>query len=98
MFQAQTKDAEAPFSVYISRRKTRALVPGRPKNTLGLVHLPREMRVKKQRLSILIAAPAAAQAASAAEPSVTAVKARRLLDVKTGHYVERPVVVVRGDK
>ena len=37
-------------------------------------------------------------AASGAEPPLVAVKARRLLDVKTGQYVERPVVLVRGDR
>ena len=38
----------------------------------------------------------AAAAASGAEAAPIAVKAARLLDVKTGKYVERPVVVVRG--
>jgi imidazolonepropionase-like amidohydrolase len=38
----------------------------------------------------------AAAAASGADAAPIAVKAARLLDVKTGKYVERPVVVVRG--
>src|SRR5882672_4184124 len=33
-----------------------------------------------------------------AEDAVIAVKASRLLDVKTGSYVSNPVVVVRGDR
>ncbi len=41
---------------------------------------------------------AAAAAAPAAEPAPVAVKAARLLDVKTGRYVEHPVVVVKGHK
>jgi imidazolonepropionase-like amidohydrolase len=44
---------------------------------------------------------AAALAAGASEPAakpVVAVKAGRLLDVKSGRYVERPVVVVVGDR
>jgi imidazolonepropionase-like amidohydrolase len=56
------------------------------------------MSVKKQMIGVLFFALAGAQAASAVEPSLTAVKARRLLDVKTGQYVERPVIVVRGDR
>lgn len=47
---------------------------------------------------LLLGALAGAPAATGAEPPVVAVKARRLLDVKTGQYVERPVVVVRGDR
>ena len=40
---------------------------------------------------------AGAATASAADSPVLAVRAARLLDVKTGHYVERPVVVVRAN-
>ncbi len=46
----------------------------------------------------LLATLAGSAAAAGAEPVVLAVKARRLLDVRTGKYVERPVVVVRGDR
>jgi imidazolonepropionase-like amidohydrolase len=54
--------------------------------------------VTRQMVGTLILVLAGAQGASAAEPPLTAVKARRLLDVKTGQYVDRPVIVVRGDK
>jgi imidazolonepropionase-like amidohydrolase len=56
------------------------------------------MTVKSQMIGVLFFALAGAQAAPGVEPALTAVKARRLLDVKTGQYVERPVVVVRGDR
>src|SRR5260370_41874125 len=41
---------------------------------------------------------ACAATASGADPPVLAVRAARLLDVKTGRYVEKPVVVVAGDR
>jgi imidazolonepropionase-like amidohydrolase len=51
-----------------------------------------------RRLCAVLLGLAAARAASSAEPAAAlAVRAARLLDVKTGRYVERPVVIVRGD-
>jgi len=41
---------------------------------------------------------AGAATASGADSPVLAVRAARLLDVKTGRYVEKPVVVVAGDR
>ena len=41
---------------------------------------------------------AAAVAGAQAPPAVVAVRAARLLDVKAGKYVDRPVVVIRGDR
>jgi hypothetical protein len=41
---------------------------------------------------------AGAAAASGADSPVFAVRAARLLDVKAGRYVEKPVVVVAGDR
>ncbi|MEO8348689.1 MAG: amidohydrolase family protein [Acidobacteriota bacterium] len=39
----------------------------------------------------------AAAAGAAPDPGLIAVRAARLLDVRSGRYVDRPVVVVRGD-
>src|SRR5204863_4846201 len=49
------------------------------------------------RRPLLCLAFAAAALMLRAEDAVVAVKAARLLDVKTGAYVSNPVVVVRGD-
>ena len=49
------------------------------------------------RRPLLCLAFAAAALTLRAEDSAIAVKAARLLDVKTGAYVSNPVVVVRGD-
>jgi imidazolonepropionase-like amidohydrolase len=54
--------------------------------------------VRHPLAGILLCALAGTCAAAAAEPPFYAVKAARLLDVKTGRYVERPVVLVRGDR
>jgi imidazolonepropionase-like amidohydrolase len=51
----------------------------------------------RKMLAILLGLAAAA-AASGADSPVLAVRAARLLDVKTGRYVEKPVVVVAGDR
>jgi imidazolonepropionase-like amidohydrolase len=52
--------------------------------------------VKKAFLPAGLAGLLVLGAAAPPENSVVAVRAARLLDVKTGRYVERPVVVVRG--
>ncbi len=51
----------------------------------------------RKMLAILLGLAGAA-AASGADSPVFAVRAARLLDVKTGRYVEKPVVVVAGDR
>ncbi|HMF07971.1 MAG TPA: amidohydrolase family protein, partial [Thermoanaerobaculia bacterium] len=50
----------------------------------------------KTTLAGLLVAAAAVLALAAEPEPVVAVKAARLLDVKTGRYLERPVVVIRG--
>ena len=54
--------------------------------------------MKASLTGVLLFALASPPLVSGAEPPLTAVTARRLLDVKTGKYVERPVVIVRGDR
>ena len=54
--------------------------------------------MKKPLTAMLVLFLARCLCAGGAEPSIVAVKARRLLDVKTGQYVDMPVVVVRGDR
>jgi imidazolonepropionase-like amidohydrolase len=51
----------------------------------------------RKMLAILLGLAGAATASGADSP-VLAVRAARLLDVKTGRYVEKPVVVVAGDR
>jgi imidazolonepropionase-like amidohydrolase len=51
----------------------------------------------RKMLAILLGL-AGATTASGADSPVLAVRAARLLDVKTGRYVEKPVVVVAGDR
>ena len=51
-----------------------------------------------KKLAGFLSALLLAAAAPAEEPSVVAVRAARLLDVRAGRYVERPVVVVRGGR
>ncbi|HYT33186.1 MAG TPA: amidohydrolase family protein [Thermoanaerobaculia bacterium] len=51
----------------------------------------------RKMLAILLGLACAA-AASGADSLVLAVRAARLLDVKTGRYVEKPVVVIAGDR
>jgi imidazolonepropionase-like amidohydrolase len=51
----------------------------------------------RKMLGILLGLAGAAAASGADSPAL-AVRAARLLDVKTGRYVEKPVVVVAGDR
>jgi imidazolonepropionase-like amidohydrolase len=51
----------------------------------------------RKMLAILVGLAGAAAARGAESPAL-AVRAARLLDVKTGRYVEKPVVVVAGDR
>jgi imidazolonepropionase-like amidohydrolase len=51
----------------------------------------------KTRCAIFLACASGA-VALAAGPEAVAIRAARLLDVRNGRYIDRPVVVVRGDK
>ncbi|HEY6931390.1 MAG TPA: amidohydrolase family protein [Thermoanaerobaculia bacterium] len=51
-----------------------------------------------RKLAVILLALAAAPGMAAADTGVVAIRAARLLDVKTGRYVENPVIVVRGDR
>jgi imidazolonepropionase-like amidohydrolase len=55
-----------------------------------------KIRLTLAILGVLCAGTGAAEEPAAGPP--IAVRAARMLDVKTGHYVDRPVIVVRGDR
>ena len=51
-----------------------------------------------RKLAVILLGLAAVPALTAADSGVVAIRAARLLDVKSGRYVEHPAVVVRGDR